>query len=133
MDVIALLHAGRAKAEEIMVDTCEIRGPSTGGTFDESTGKLTGGTGAVLYSGPCRRVRSKRFEQQVNSGGRTDVEARNQIHLPMSAAHIAAGSVATVTASPEDPNSVGQRWYVLGPSSGSLTTTQQLNVMAVVG
>lgn len=130
----AVIDAGRRVYEsQMMIDTVAVHGPATGGTFDESTGKLTGGTGALIYSGKCRRVPSKRFEQQAGSGGRVYVEARDQLHLPMSAPHILAGSVATVLAAPKDPNAVGQKLYVNGPATGSMTTSQRLNVTEAVG
>jgi hypothetical protein len=113
----AVIDAGRRVYEsQMMIDTVAIHGPASGGTFDESTGKLTGGTGALIYSGKCRRVPGKRFEQQVASGGRVDVQTRAQLHLPMSAPHIVGGSVVTLLAAPKDPSSVGQTLYVNGPA-----------------
>lgn len=130
----AVIEAGRRQAESLMIDTVEIRGPASGSTFDESTGRLTGGApGAVLYSGPAKRVAAKRFEKQAASGGREYVDTRNELHLPMDAPRITAGAIATLLAAPKDPHAVGQRLYVAGPASGSLTTAQRLNVTEVVG
>lgn len=132
-DVFALVAEGRVEAEALMVDTVDVYAKSSGGTFDESTGKLTGGTGALIYSGKAKRVMAKRFEQQANSGGREYVETRDELHLPMSAPRVGTGAVATVTAAPMDPNAVGVKLYVNGPSSGSLSTAQRLHVTEVVG
>lgn len=129
----AVLDEGRRLAESLMLDTCDVHSPVSGAVFDEGTGLYSGGVGALLYSGKCKRVAAKRFEKQASSGGREYVDSRDELHLPMSAPRVTAGCLATLTAAPLDPNAVGQKMYVSGPASGTLTTAQRLRVTEVVG
>lgn len=116
-----------------MVDSCTITGPATSPVFNETTGLYTSTPGATIYSGKCKRQSINRFEQTANAGDHVFVESRLQLHLPVLAPLIPEGSIATITAAPHDPHSVGIKLRVSGPGGKSFPTAQRLNVTEVVG
>jgi hypothetical protein len=129
-----LLADARTAAEAIMVDSCVITAPGSDPVFDENTGRYSSTGGATLYTGPCKRQSASRtFEQTAASGGRVFVEGRDQVHIPVGAPRIPAGSLVLVTAAPYEPHSVGVRLRVNGPQGKSLGTAQRLNVTEIVG
>ena len=130
------LESARADAEDLMVDTCEIRLRSTTSpAVDPATGKHTTVPGTVIYTGRCKRQSPPgvRAELQVDAGDRDTTLSRSQIQIPADAVPIPQSAVVVMLACPYEPSSVGRRFKVDGPAGKSMATAQRLNVTEVIG
>lgn len=129
------LEQARADAEGEMRDTCDIHSDPDARTevFDEETGLYTAEPGTLIYSGICKRqVQGARFEQRAAAGEHVFTESRLQLHLPIHAPRIPAGSIATITSSWADPTAVGQKLRINAPGGKTLSTAHRMNVSEVV-
>lgn len=96
-----------------MADTCTIR-RVTGQTTDED-GNVTP-TYDVLYTGRCRVQTRDPYESKPEAGDHQSVVLRDVVMVPVSVTGITSGDLVETTASALDPDLVGRRWRIAGPS-----------------
>ena len=140
MDLTAALRDIQVEAESRMHYTCQITVPSSSpGPLDPDTGWPTNPAGATVYTGKCRF----RMSGAVAGNSSRDVAgdrmqtSQPTLSIPVSAAAVPVGSVATVTAVPADDPAAhlwaGLRMKVIGRVLGSDMTAQRLLVEVVTG
>lgn len=128
MSAQSALLAGRRAAESLMVDTVKI----------ESLGKpVTAQDGTVttprtqVYTGKGKVGGDRPYESNPDLGGvGSGVSQRLILHIPATAAHLDAGMVATVTASPHQAHLVGREFRVAGPDERTFQTSQRVFIDA---
>jgi hypothetical protein len=114
-------------AEQGMTDACTTR-RNTGTTYDDATGNTTP-TWTAVYSGPCR-MRQPRAEANSSQVGEAAVLLQQpELHLPMSAALHRPGDEITITASINDPASVGRVFIVRAVPAHSNATARRYGVV----
>lgn len=95
----------------------------------EATEPLFGDDTPVPCKVQTRTIQAR--ESQV--GGRTAVEVRTELHLPVATPPLAVGDVwEFVTVHPLSLSVVGQRMRVLAPVAGTLKTARRYEVEEVV-
>jgi len=119
---------GRQRAEKIMVDTLELRGPDVRGALDPDTGQYATTPGALKYTGPGKIQTTDTIGNAADAAERAVMVTRFGAHLPMTAAAAAVDDVITVTASLLDPELVGRRFRVTSLVHKSLMTARRLSV-----
>lgn len=127
----ALLAAGRAAHQTIMVDTCRITRATTE-TLNRATSVRTQGAPTELYAGACR-VKAQRVPRNEQAGERLTVVARYEVALPFGALAVddlQVGDTVTVTAS-GDARLVGKDFAVMAVDFGSTTTAWRLSVEGI--
>jgi len=132
MGAIHLTRRGRAAAERLMVDACEIREPATVGEMDPATGLRPETPGALMYSGKCKVQTFEAHESTPESGEHVFTVQRTQVHLPATV-EVAVDQIITVTASVLDPNLVGRRFRVAAFLHKSFATANRVQVEEVTG
>lgn len=126
MSLQSLVTRGRIKAESIMLDACTVR-RQTGTAYDDATGATTP-TWTALYSGPCR-MRQPNASASRTAAGEADVLLQAlQLHLPMDAALLVPGDEVTVTASTNDPASIGRVFRIRAVPAHSHATARRYEV-----
>ena len=124
-----ILGLGREWGEAILSDTVSIASETTGDWLPERKEYATVTT--VHYTGQAG------FKTSPGSAAapREDAGALVTVHdtvlkLPVTdeTAGIPIGAIATVTASPHDPASVGAKWRITRLHVGSATTTRRFRV-----
>lgn len=129
MSVLDLIAEGRAEAEAIMLDTCQITRP-TGepGPLDPETGLRGPAPTTTVYDGKCRIQTYEPHETALQSGDHVFTEQRYHLHIPIGSGPVAVGDTATITASQGDAQLVGRSYRVAGLHHKSLATAQRLLV-----
>lgn len=126
----------RAEAESRMLDTWAI-GTDLGWTFDPSADEGRGAdvqTIEPLFTTKARLKVSGNVVRESEAGGRTLVETRRELHIPVSSRAVPAGAVAQCTAvhATSDPTLLGTVVRLSGPAPGSQTTARRLEVVEVL-
>jgi len=128
----AIIAAGRALAESLMLDTCTVKRPSAETTIDPDTGLPTT-TWSTIYTGKCKIQSESVQSLNPKSGDHVYTVDRWEVHLPVSATGVKVGDVVEITASPLDSVNVGRKFSVSGLFRKTLATAQRLPVEEVVG
>lgn len=127
MTATAAIHAGRAAAAALMVDTCQITRPG-----EQVTDRRTGGVYAVPdtleYTGACKVQSYQPFEQNPEAGAHTYSVQRYQVHVPVGAYVPHVGDVVTITAATLDPHLAGRMYRVVALLHKSLATAYRLAI-----
>lgn len=108
---MSLLARGRGRAEALMVDTGELRGPDTK-VLNEATGQYAVTPGALKYAGKGKVQTTDAIGNAANAGDRAIMVTRYEVHLPISAATAVVDDVWSVTSAPNDSELVGRRFRV---------------------
>lgn len=106
MSRATILAAGRAAAEEGMVDACTIR-RRTGQAEDLDTGVVTP-TYATVYSGKCRIQARGHWGEQRDVGQADVVVLTLEVQLPNSVTGLQVADQITIDASVHDPDLPGR-------------------------
>jgi hypothetical protein len=129
-DVAAALPEMQRLAEELMVDTVELRGPGER-VLDEDSGQYVDTPGELKYAGKAKIQTVDALGQDNQAGERVVVQTRFRVDLPMSAPAAAVDDVFTVTASSLDPELVGCRFRVASLVHKTFMTARRLAVEEV--
>ncbi|AXH89407.1 hypothetical protein DVH21_05345 [Micromonospora aurantiaca] len=121
----ALLARGRAAAERLMVDACEVRRPTGEGSDDDGNVVVTY---EPVYSGKCRVQQPNAQAAQQDAGEDYMLMLRLEVHLPISVVGLEAGDEITVTASQHDLDLVGRRFVVRDLAHKSHATARRVGV-----
>lgn len=122
-----LLARGRERAEALMVDAGELRGPDTR-VLNETTGQYAVTPGALKYAGKGKVQTTDAIGHDAEAGDRGIMITRYEVHLPISAAAAAVDDVWSVTSSPNDPELVGRRFRVASLMHKTHPTARRLAV-----
>lgn len=125
--------AGRAVAEQLMVDTCTIVRPAPA-VFNEATLKLVPAAPFQVYAGPCQVQHGSGgpVTAEEQAGDREALEQTRVVKLPVAAVNVGLGDVVTVTACLLDPSLVGRTYVVRAVASKSYLTARRLSCKEVV-
>jgi hypothetical protein len=130
MDLTALLAAGRAAHEELMVDTVRLQRPGTD-VYNAATGATTQPDARVLYEGPGRVKPTADSSQQATEVGERAVATRRyEVALPWSTVPLAAdrvvpGDQVLVVTSP-DPRLAGRVLWVEAVQESATATAWRI-------
>lgn len=127
MTAQSALHAGRAAAAKLMVDTCQVVRPAEQVT-DRHTGQVYATADVVAYEGPCKVQSFQPFESNPEAGAHTYTVQRYYVHIPVGAYQPQVGDVVTITATAADPYLVGRVLRVVALLHKSLATAYRLAV-----
>ena len=126
---MSVLEDGRALAESLMVDSCEIG--TVGRVWDEATASYTE-TFEAVYSGPCKL---KQENVQANNGtqqGRMVVAQSLVLSLPVATSGgVLKDMTVRMTACVNDAAVVGRRYRVVAFPASSFATARRLTVEEV--
>lgn len=128
MSAADAIQAGREAAEELFVDTGELRGPDVKGALDPVTGQYPVTPGALKYTGPAKVQTTDTIGNANDAAERVVMRTRFELHLPMSAPAAAVDDVWTHTSSELDPELVGRRFRVASLIHKSFMTARRLAV-----
>lgn len=124
------VHAGRAAAERLMVDTVTITRTTSLGAINDTTGAYTP-TSSTVYSGKARVKLNNVADLVVDAGGRGASVREYIVSVPLSSTVFAVDDTVTITASALDPAQVGLVLHVLGITHGSQITARRLRCQEV--
>ena len=127
MTATGTVHAGRAAAAALMVDSCQITHPGEQVT-DRRTGGVYAVPDAVVYTGRCKVQSYQPFEQTPEAGAHTYTAQRYQVHVPVGSYVPHIGDVVTITAAAMDPNLAGRTYRVVALLHKSLATAYRLAI-----
>lgn len=122
------LVRGRERAEELMVDTGELRGPDIRGALDPDTGQYAVTPGPLKYTGKAKIQTTDTIGNRSDAAERIVMTTRFELHLPMSAPAAAVDDVWTPATSNLDQELVGRRFRVASLIHKSLMTARRLAV-----
>lgn len=131
MTATGALLRGRAKAEKLMVDAGELRGPDVRGALDPATNEYSVTPGPLKYSGKAKLQTTDTIGNRADAIERVVMTTRFELHLPMSAAAAAVDDVWTSTSAELDPELVGRRFRVASLVHKSFMTARRLAVEEV--
>ncbi len=117
---------GRAAAERLMIDTCDIL-RRTGETTDPDTGDVVP-VYAQVYTGKCRVQQADVLGQTDDLGEDAIVRVRHTLQLPMSVVGVEIDDEAQITASPLDPDLLGRTWLVRGLAHKTHATARRIHI-----
>lgn len=123
MSARAVLLRGRRKAAALMIDTVEIRRPSS--AIDDNSGLPVS---TVVYSGRGKVQTYEAFEKTPDVGGSTVAVQRYSVHVPVGSYAPAVNDVVTVTVATLDPNLAGRVYVVQALLHKSMATSYRLLV-----
>lgn len=127
----AVLARGQKKAESLMVDTGELRGPDVRGALDPVTREYAYTPGPLKYQGKAKVQTTDTMGNARDAAERSVMITRFEVHLPISAPAAAVDDVWTTTASAHDPELVGARCRVASLVHKSFPTARRLAVEEV--
>lgn len=134
MSYLSAIARGRVRAEDMMVDTCEVREPSVDGEFDPATGETAVVPGALVYSGKVKIQNTDAvYERASDAGGHQFIVQRYSLHFPVSAPRIVEDHRVTITGSLVSPHNVGRVFRVASPSEKTFSTAQRVNADELTG
>jgi hypothetical protein len=120
----------RPTAEEFLTATVKILRHSSGGTFNEATGRTAYPDPALIYEGPARIQRMAQLNRADDIGDRQVVTGGATVSLPTSAAEVYVGDEVQVVTyrDPDsgDPHLVGRPLWVHEVRPGSLLWQRDL-------
>jgi hypothetical protein len=132
MSAETFLARGRAAAERLMSDTCQIR---------RRTGESTGAGGVVtpvyasppnpLYTGVCRVQSRTQTQAGTDVGEAYLILERREVQLPMSVTGLREGDQITITASVLDPDLTGRVYAVRDVLTKTHATARRVTVIEV--
>lgn len=131
MTAVDVLIRGRAKAEKLMIDAGELRGPDVLGALDPATGKYDVQPGALKYTGKAKVQTTDTIGDAKEAVERVVMRTRFEVDLPMSAPAAAVDDVWTCTASVTDPELAGRRFRVVSLLHKSYMTARRLTIEEV--
>ena len=131
MTAAGTLARGRKRAEALMVDVGELRGPDVKGPLDEDTNQYTYAPGPLKYAGKGKLQTTDAIGNDKVAGDRAIMVTRFEVHLPMSAPEALVDDVWTFTASAHDPQMVGKRFRVATPPHKTFFTARRIAVEEV--
>lgn len=131
MSASEAIEAGREAAEELMVDTGELRGPDVRGSIDPDTGLYPTTPGPLKYTGAAKLQTTDTIGNKGDAAERVVMTTRFELHLPMSAPAAAVDDVFAFTSSELDPELVGRRFRVASLIHKSFMTARRLAVEEV--
>lgn len=132
MSAAETVAAGRALAESLMTDACEIRRPSTSSTeLDDATGEYVTTPGALLYAGACRVVVPAAVEQLHAAGEHVWTTQRAVVSIPVSVTGISVGDELVITAAELDAELVGVTYRVTAEHHATHATARRLRCTEV--
>lgn len=117
-----------------MLDTFQIGTYGDGWEFNEDTGAEER-TFVVAFTTPGRvKTVSTTVPHESQVGGRTSVEVRRELHIPVTSPATEVGMVARCIAvdATSDPSLLGAELTLAGPAPGSQTTARRLAVVEVI-
>lgn len=132
MSAESVTLAGRAAAEALMRDTCDIARADAEPVTDPDTGVVTYPVGAPYFSGSCRVQLPNVSEREVDAAEREWTEQAALVMVPMSVTGVRVGDVVTVTASVLDPDLVARKYTVVGLMHKTHATARRLRCREVV-
>lgn len=128
----ATLPTLRAEATARMKDTWEI-GADGGWAYNPATEK---DEQTILdpFTTVGRLKVAGNVVRETEAGGRTVVETRRELHIPVDSPAVAVGAIARCTAvdATSDPTLLGIVVRLSGPAPGSQTTARRLEVVEVL-
>lgn len=110
-----------------MTDACTGR-RQTGTTYDDATGNTTP-TWTAVYAGPCRMKQPSASASGSQVGEAAVLLQQPELHLPMSADLLRPGDEVTITASVNDPESVGRVFIIRAVPAYSSATARRYGVL----
>ncbi|MEA9983651.1 DUF6093 family protein [Subtercola sp. RTI3] len=121
---------GRTVAESLMSAQCAVT-RETLGPIDESTG-LYPKVLTTMYEGPCRFRFVSPIVREADVQGQSLARQEGVLSLPISGTgRILPDDVATITANPLDPESVGVHMVIRGGHVQSFSTARRFPVEIV--
>lgn len=126
------LDRGRVAAEARMLDRWAI-GADLGWTYDTDEGKDVQ-TVTPLFTTKGRLKVAGNVVRDSEAGGRTVVETRRELHIPVGSPAAPANAVAQCVGvhRTSDPTLLGTIVRLSGPAPGSQTTARRLEVVEVL-
>ncbi|MEV5629180.1 DUF6093 family protein [Micromonospora tulbaghiae] len=122
----ALLARGRAAAEALMVDACEVRRP-TGETSDDDGNVVK--TYEDVYAGKCRFQKASRGQAaQADVGEDYVLLQRVEVQFPMSLTGLQVGDEVLATVSRLDADLPGRVFIVRDLAHGTHKTARRVGV-----
>jgi len=125
MSLDAVLSAGRAAAEALMIDECVIRrqvGEETG------PGGVVTPTYSTVYDGKCRMQQPTGTSREVDAGEASLLMVRFELQLPMSVVGVQADDEVKMTASVHDLDLVNREFLVRGLAHKTHAVMRRLQV-----
>lgn len=120
---------GRAWAESLMLDTCEISRRSALGTQDPDTGTQLP-IEPLVFTSKCKIQQASRLGLlgqvgREEAGGREALVVRMTVHLPIGGPAVQPGDIVEITAvGPSgDAELVGKRYRIVTPTHKSHATS----------
>lgn len=129
MSAAEAVLAGRAAAESLMLDECDIERPGTP-QLDENTGLLAAPADPV-YSGPCKFQATLANASTPEAGEHQFTVQDLRLDLPVSAGPVAVGDVVTVSSAVMDSQLVGRQYRITELFHKSFATAQRCRVEEV--
>ncbi|HET6916595.1 MAG TPA: DUF6093 family protein [Acidimicrobiales bacterium] len=135
MSIAELLSQGRAAAEALMTDTCQITKPGTGDpVYDSATGTYAPPAPVEVYNGKCKLKTPHVVNPFQADGAGTPWQVEQAtLSLPADAPSIEQGWTVNYLTAPYNTVLEGRVFGVTGPAHGSQTTAQRVLVQEVVG
>lgn len=111
-----------------MVDTCTITraDPDAPWVPDPETGYDVPPPPATVYEGRCKVATYEPYEATPDVGGKTVVQQRYSIHVPVSAGPFEVGDLVTITGSANLPATTGRTFRIAGLHEKTWQTAQRL-------
>lgn len=131
MSATSVTLAGRRAAESLMLDTGQASRPLENQwvVVDGVEVQAT----APLFGSVCKIQTREVQARESEVGGRTAVEVRMELHLPVDTAPLTAGDVWGIAAAhPLSLSVAGQRFRVVGPVAGTFKTARRYQIEEVV-
>lgn len=130
LEVVAALPEMRRMAESLMLDAGRSLRP-TGGW--EVVDGVEVQAADLLFASSCKIQTRQVRPREVEVGGRTAVEVRIELHLPVSTAPLEVGDLWEITTVHAlSLAATGTRYRVTAPVDGSLKTARRYAVERVV-
>lgn len=132
MSITSAVQAGRAAAEQLMVDTYSIQ-QSTGKTFVDGD-EVETWTELFTTCGYVK-VLDGAYSTRREVAGRTADEVTRFLHIPVDSAAIPAGRISAVPLTLDDTSDqtlMGARMILAPSQPGSHTTARRIRVTEVV-
>lgn len=133
MSAASVTLRGRAKALELMTDTCTVQ-HLTGSSTDQETGVVTP-TYSTVYSGVCKVQQSAPATSPTTIGEAEIFVGQLTLHLPVNTASaaVAPDDLVTITACTLDASLVGKTFRLRGPAHKSYATARRFPLIEAAG
>lgn len=134
-----LIAEGRAWAETMMLDTCDVKRRTAPGlgTQDPDTGTQLPNE-PVAFTSKCKVQQASRLGLlgqigRSDSGGREALVVRMTVHLPIGGPAVESGDIIEITAvgPATDAEILGKRYRIVSPTHKSLATSLRYEIEEV--